>query len=492
MGVVLSLLIACNDGLGLRDSSEPEVQPAELTIQVAPAWDPLLESSLSVRFTADSAGMLDLEVLGPSDTVFIQQTLEVLDDGVVDFSLGEVDGAIPAVGAFSLSAGFVRLDGEAASAEASFEVVRLGFDAAWGEDDGGSTSDRIPLTWHQVDQAQQISDPFSSLDTLDEDGLALDFPEVSSVLGRPMEGFGEPLAYTWDSLPLVTVSLGAAAVVGDQALRLEVDGWTVLTEGFLAPGQVVTFQRDSPLAEGPGLVDETLRLGFKTTDPAGEIHDLGAQFLPIRFYALVDSPTFDGGGEVWPAAVQPLLQAIGGGSATPEDVLARIVDWVFHDLGLSYDTNWGASYYTVYLGENWERGHFYFTDFLERRFGSIVNCSDCASILVAYANMIGVPLNYRIIGWNFQLNQILAIGGDEFSNCPFGPGGCGFSYHAVTGGLDYTGIWDATLSLDGDEDPARLPAEELMVQDVEEVEYLERLVKSGRVDYAYESQGTFQ
>jgi hypothetical protein len=112
--------------------------------------------------------------------------------------------------------------------------------------------------------------------------------------------------------------------------------------------------------------------------------------------------------------------------------------------------------------------------------------------MVAYANMIGIPLNYRIVGWNFNLNQILAIGGDDFTNCPFGRGGCGFSYHAVTGGLGYGQIWDATLALDGDSNPTELPAETLLVQGVDEDEYLDRLVKSGQAEYVYESQGTMQ
>jgi hypothetical protein len=482
-----SLLIACSGG-GPVSLREPDVLPATLDVTVSPAWDPLLESSLAVRFTADAAGTLDLTVSDAAGTPVLTDSLIVGDDGLADWSWDGLDDEAPGQGTWFLSGVYTRSDGESAELTTEVEVVRLGFDQAWAEDDAGATGTRIPLTWHMNGETQQASTAFSQLDALDADGVALDFPELTPVLGRPMDGYSQPLAYVWDSLPLMTVSLGAAAVVGERALSLDVDGWTVVTDGPLVAGEAVTLQRDAPLSDGVGVVDETLRLGFAVTDEHGETHDLGAQFLPVRFYALFDAPSV----EVWPAAIQPALLAIDGAAPVPEDILDGLVDWVFSDLGLSYDTDWGASYYTAYFSEDWEQGHFYFSDFLDRRFGSTVNCSDCASIMVAYANMLGVPLNYRIIGWNFQLNQILAIGGSEFTNCPFGPGGCGFTYHAVTGGLDYEAIWDATLSLDGDSDPTNLPSEPLMVQSIDDEEYLERLVKSGRADYAYEARGTHQ
>ncbi len=484
--MLFSVVLACT-GAGVP-LDEPEVVPATLEVKVAPAWDPLLESSLAVRFIADASGTLDLTVSDVAGTPFLTDSVPVGDDGLADWSWEDLEGEVPGQGTWFLGGVFTRADGESAELVSEVQVVRLGFDQAWAEDDGGATGTRVMLTWHLSGQTQAISEPFSQLEVLEADGVALDFPELTPAMGRPISGYSQPLAYVWDSLPLVTVSLGAEAYVGEEELLLSVDGWTVITEGPLVPGEPVTLQRNEPLAESIGLVDETLRLGFEATDAEGEAHDLGAQFLPIRFFSLYDVPT----GEVWPAALQPALTAIDGAAPVAEDVLDELVDWIFSDLGLSYDTNWGASYYTAYFSEDWEQAHFYFSDFLERRFGTTVNCSDCASIMVGYAGMLGVPLNYRIIGWNFQLNQILAIGGSEFSNCPFGPGGCGFSYHAVTGGLGYGAIWDATLALDGDGDPTNLPSEPLMVHGIDDDEYLDRLVKSGSAEYSYEARGTLQ
>lgn len=106
--------------------------------------------------------------------------------------------------------------------------------------------------------------------------------------------------------------------------------------------------------------------------------------------------------------------------------------------------------------------------------------------------MIGVTLSYTIITPSFNLNYIKAIGGDSFDHCPFGNGGCGFSYHAVTTPDDAGFICDATLALDGDEDPGSYPGEELLVQAITGEEYLDRLVMSGRTNYRYTQKETLQ
>ena len=81
----------------------------------------------------------------------------------------------------------------------------------------------------------------------------------------------------------------------------------------------------------------------------------------------------------------------------------------------------------------------------KRSRGKVVNCSDCASILSTYTNMIGAKLHYAIIGWNFKLNPILGIGAMMFGS-PFDSGRLGFSYHAVTTPDATMTIDDATLA----------------------------------------------
>ena len=121
-----------------------------------------------------------------------------------------------------------------------------------------------------------------------------------------------------------------------------------------------------------------------------------------------------------------------------------------------------------------------------------MNCSDCAGILNAYANMLGADLFYAHIFSSFNLNYIEAIGYPDFTHCPFGPGGCGFSYHAVTTLDDAATIWDATLALDGDKDPTSSPSSELRVHGVAGDEYLTRLSPDDDVYYDKIGQGTLK
>ncbi|MGZ3473976.1 MAG: hypothetical protein ACXWUG_06380 [Polyangiales bacterium] len=122
--------------------------------------------------------------------------------------------------------------------------------------------------------------------------------------------------------------------------------------------------------------------------------------------------------------------------------------------------------------------------------GNIVNCTDCASILSTYANMVGVKLHYAIIGWNFGLNPIQGIGATSFGS-PFDSGRMGFSYHAVTTPDATVTIDDATLALDGDSDPTTAPYTKLLVQDVAGTEYLTRLSTGSVVpEYKYADQIT--
>jgi hypothetical protein len=193
----------------------------------------------------------------------------------------------------------------------------------------------------------------------------------------------------------------------------------------------------------------------------------------------------------WVAAIDPALRAIDGTAPEHDAVVNALVEWVYTELDLEYDTQWGASYYTEYRQNDWERGHFQFEAFLERSYGSVVNCSDSASILSAYANMVGAHLNYVILLEDFALNFIQAIGGDSFTQCPFGPWGCGFSYHAMTTDDGGETIWDATLALDGDELPGSTPNTAMLVRAVPGAEYLWRLSPDS-AEYDHEAQVTIE
>lgn len=106
--------------------------------------------------------------------------------------------------------------------------------------------------------------------------------------------------------------------------------------------------------------------------------------------------------------------------------------------------------------------YFDCTAFLELLNGGIgngiyVNCSDCASILSTFANILGTNLWQSRMGMYipaFNTNPILAIGSKRWQTpCGFG---LGFMYHEVAWKGDcgpYDGVYDACLEVDADSYP---------------------------------------
>jgi len=505
--VIASLVLgACTHAIEQEtaDTGPPPIEPSA-GIYAAPAFDPLLRGSATWLVQTQGGPTLRVDIESSGGTIVTSSSHDVPEDGVVSGSWDGRDttGEYAGTGSFNIVATLIDDLGETLVVDThALEVVRVGFLTSYLEGDSGVSAKRVALYWHGVGEVQNESAPMSELGQLeDAEGNAQDLPDVSDSLAAPEFGLGEPTAFLWDSRPILTLLPGNESTLGDlnlenTAIRLEIDGWSVISEDDPLNGESpVMLQPDEALSTGPGVYETKLLLRFVVESETGTEWEVGSQGLPIRIYLLYDEPSFQEVGaryNPWVAVVDPVLRAIDGVEPTHDAVTNAIVNHVFDDLGLRYDINYGASYYMNYSGSGWNRPHFYLTQFLEQQYGYTVNCSDCAVILTAFANMIGAELNHLIILSNFGLNEILAIGQPAFTSCPFGSGGCGFSYHAVATDDGGQTIWDATLALDGDEDPGASPSEVLMVEAVEGQEYLDRLVRYGNAGYYYESQGTLQ
>jgi len=473
--------------------------PTLLIADAAPAFDPVDGSTLGFSISGPPAQSVTVDIRRDEATVF---TLELeTGDGSVSATWDgrSAEGILEGAGRYEIVAQLELPDGPL-EARHPFSVVRAAFDTAWAEDDGGVSAERHALYWAADGALQDPTDAFAFLDAIEVDGVAQDLPPVTEDLIRAPDDEAEPVAYTWDSRPLLTLSVGTETALGTTGLdtvdiEVSLEGWTVISGNPLTEGVPVTLQADAPLATGPGIHDTDLALRFIATDAEGVTWDVGDQLLPIHLYLTLGPSGFDQLADPyrpWVIVLEESLTALGGTPPDDEAVLDRLVEWIFNDLGLVYDTDSGASFYSEYVGWQWDRPHFYLGEFLQRKNGSVINCSDAANILSAYANMSGVPLEQLIILENFDLNPIKAIGGNAHTNCPFGPWGCGFSYHAVTSTDGGQTIWDATLALDGDGDPTQLPSTELLVQSITGDEYLSRLVRSGNAAYTNNAMGTLQ
>jgi len=495
--ILLTLLLACHtkpivspDDTGMPPGdTEP---PMEAFLDVPPIFDPILGGPVDISTISSGADSTAVTVVDSAGDLVatITDTWDGKDD----------QGEWAPAGAYTvhLSAAVGSLQVED---QAPLQVVRCGVVGAWAEGDEGTSATHVPLYWHGSRQVQGPELPFAQADALeDPNGAAIQLEAPGDELEfLPIEG-SLPVAFSYDSLPILTFELGDTTVLGSSGLpgvgvRLEVDGWTAISGAdSLDPSVPVVLQANEALGAGPGVMDEQLTLRFVYDDGQGGAWDIGEQTLPVRWYLLLDQPTFtrpDYVYNAWVAAIDPALRAIDGVEPTEEAVIDALVEWIYNDLGLAYDTRYGASYFTYYQS-GWAPAVLDLSGFLRPNAGRTVNCSDCASILAAWANMLGAPLVYSIVLQNFDLNYIKAIGGDEFTHCPFGSWGCSFSYHAVTTNDGGATIWDATLALDGDADPSNPPSDMLMVEQIDADEYLERLVMRGRATINYEGETLLQ
>ncbi len=494
----IALLVSCVNPpavIGKDDTSSgtgDTAPPLEALLEVAPAFDPILGGPLAIRAVALDADSTTVTVLDPDGALVA--TVTDSWDGRDD------SGAWAQAGAYT-----VHLQATLGSAlveqQAPVQVVRCGVVGAWAEGDDGVSATHVPLYWHMSRELQGPDLPIAQADSLEdahEQPVQLAAP-AQDLDFLPTDG-SLPTAFTWDSRPILTLELGDSTVLGSSGLtgvgvRLELEGWTVISGGdSLDPSVPVVLQADEALGTGPGVLDQDLTLSFLVDDDQGSSWTIGQQALPVRWYLLLDAPAFQRPEityNAWVAAIDPALRAIQGVAPTDEAVIDALVRWIYEDLGLSYDTRYGASYYTSYQS-GWTPAVFQLSSFLRQGAGQTVNCSDCASILAAWATMLGAPMAYNIVLQNFDLNYIQAIGGDEFTHCPFGSWGCSFSYHAVASNDGGETIWDATLALDGDADPSNPPSDLLMVEHIDAQEYLDRLVMRGRATINYEGETLLQ
>lgn len=501
---VLLLFLACTQfdvpsnkdsgGGSVVDTDTPQdTAPPALTASVdaTPAFDPLRGGRVSVSVDFPDGATARIAVLDDSGAE-VALLVEALPDSDAFTWDGQLDSGDPApVGLYHVVAEVSRGD-EVVTVDQEVSSVRLG---ALSGTLGG---ERVSLVWHRAAGpggawAAPTDGQTFSIAALEEDGYAVDLPEPLSDLEVPPAedavGVSWPAGYPHDAVPMLAVTLGGdlGAYPGDLSVTL--DGWS-LTDGVVAPGEELLFTRDSALSDGLGVVESSDALQFW----AGESL-VGTQTVPLRMYALLGPSTFDATGDqygAWLAAVDPALRSIEGTEPTDEAVLGALVAYIFEDLGLQYDTRYGASAYVSYRQGSWSRAHFNFSSFLARTNGSTINCTDAAAILGAYANMVGADLSYLILDPRFDLNYILAIGGSEYTSCPFGPGGCGFSYHAVTSPDGGGTIYDATLAIDGDGDPGNLPATVRLVDGISGDDYKAAIVRRSNPGYHSESKGTIQ
>lgn len=231
--------------------------------------------------------------------------------------------------------------------------------------------------------------------------------------------------------------------------------------------------------------DVTHAFGFEARRPGGEWQPMPGAFpVTLRMYGLIDEPVFARTTiphRPWVDVLDTIMGWASGGASgvidSPDEVGALIVDGVYNDSGLRYDTRAGASHYSEYTS-GWSNAVFSMQSFQTRRYGEVINCSDAAAIVSAYANMVGLDFRYRILTHrtadSFRLNYLQGIGSPTFTASPFDSGRAAFRYHAIVNSRDAR-TWDATLAVDGDGTPSAAPFTQRLVTGLPPADYLAAL-----------------
>jgi hypothetical protein len=148
---------------------------------------------------------------------------------------------------------------------------------------------------------------------------------------------------------------------------------------------------------------------------------------------------------------------------TQEEAARQVTERVFrfgNDGTLRYDQYGGRANYSF--------PEFLCTDLLEvlagrKGRGPNVNCSDTATIVSSFSNILGCELSQaRMGGNNFDINLVRLIGFNDFDR-NFGNGGFNFHEVAWTGNCGVNdGVFDACLQVDNDPNPAAAPHDPLL------------------------------
>jgi hypothetical protein len=203
---------------------------------------------------------------------------------------------------------------------------------------------------------------------------------------------------------------------------------------------------------------------YKATD--GTWVSMGSSFH--RIYVVLDAPSLPWLQPPTPPASEtqlPWVEALdraclwAGGTLNVLDAATAVTKAVNSNLGLTYDVSHGASKYTQAIGRTSWFLCTAFLAFLNRQpegKGNIVNCTDCATVVSSFANLLGCRLAAAVMAspGGFLCNKIIAIGGSAW-NYPFPPANR-FAYHEVawTGAFSHDDrIFDACLLADNSSDP---------------------------------------
>lgn len=465
--------------------------------------DPRLEGDPALKVTLQGAEGCALS-LRAEDPSGVGRAI-ALDDGEARWD-GLADDGLPFdPGPVALIA---RADcGEDGSQEALAEawVLRLGVVAVNFVDhpeDGGNS----PLAWHKLDLATPgvtvIQPDWPEYQNGGQGEQGLGDLDLDSGAARPaLPVWQNPDAPPWGALDPAdfAYNVPAAFIAGRRAaleatpgawavsargrvarpaipdgapsVSLRLDDWEPLDDGDLASGEPARFG-SAALPDTLGREDLALVWRFVADDDQAVP---GSQQTTHRLYRLAGEPALRDGAPVgaappvpWIGVLEDLNASLDGLPPQPEAVLDAVRDYLNENPYLVYNPSDAA--YSDYEGSypTWEYISSELSAWLDRDDGVDLYCHSVSCLLSTLVGHVGVDAPQVVVGTGFTTNLTRAAGSDEWRRW-------GFNAHSFVTLPDQRQVWDASIDIDGDDDPKNSPVEELSPRGLDFDEYLWRL-----------------
>jgi hypothetical protein len=288
-----------------------------------------------------------------------------------------------------------------------------------------------------------------------------------------------PVAYSMTAVAgkIITIQASFAADPGAPATAVvradgggilgAIDPTTINLQGGVSVPEFVTLSLEHHQIGPSGILKQEIQWDwfYKSTD--GTWVSIGSS--AHRVYLVLDTPFLpwlQPPTEPSSATQLPWVDALdqacvwAAGKLKPLDAATAVTQAVNSNLGLTYDISHGASKYTQAVGPTSWFLCTAFLAFINRQpegKGNVVNCTDCATIVTSFANLLGCQLAAAVMAGpgGFLCNKIIAIGGGTVWNYPFPPANR-FAYHEVawTGAFKHGDqIFDACLQADHSDNP---------------------------------------
>lgn len=292
-----------------------------------------------------------------------------------------------------------------------------------------------------------------------------------------------PAAYAIGSVTGKTIKIQASFTIDQKtptSLQIQATGGGIMgaipatTVNFVngqSSPKMVTFDVPNHQFASGGIRAENISWAWQFMPTGGSWTRLATS--QHRIYALMQTPVMPWKQSARPAETQlPWTEALDYAcqwateKTTMVDVVTAVSSKIYSGCDLKYDTTSGASKYTN-PSQQHQQFLFELTQFLkllkgQPGNGKIVNCTDCATIVTTFSNILGTDVRASVMRGSlldqapiaFKCNKIQAIGYPTWEY-PFPPGNQ-FAYHEVawTGnGGSRDNIFDACLKFDSSDDP---------------------------------------